>query len=121
MPQVPPLFLMPALLRAAEAISSFPDPHSSRPTVVEVDLGALRHNLGAIRNHISVVNPRAQIMGIVKANAYGHGLVRVAREMIASGVEQLGVAFVEEGIVLRQAGITAPILVLGGIIGDQVS
>ncbi len=60
-------------------------------------------------------------MGIVKANAYGHGLVPVARHLQAQGVDQLGVAFVEEGIALRQAGIRVPILVLGGIFGPQVA
>lgn len=60
-------------------------------------------------------------MGVVKANAYGHGIVRVAQELIENGVEMLGVAFVEEGLTLRQAGITAPILVLGGLVGDQVT
>jgi alanine racemase len=60
------------------------------------------------------------VMGIVKANAYGHGLVPVALHLQAQGIEQLGVAFLEEGIALRQAGITIPILVLGGIFGPQV-
>ncbi len=90
---------------------------SSRPTWAEIDLSALRHNVRGIRQR---VGGKTQIMGIVKANAYGHGLVRIAQELVACGVEQLGVAFVEEGIELRQNGIRAPILVLGGIIGDQV-
>ena len=90
---------------------------TSRPTVAEIDLGALRHNVRAIRERVGT---RTQIMGIVKANAYGHGLVRVAHELLRFGVDQLGVAFVEEGIELRRSGISAPILVLGGIIGDQV-
>src|SRR5690606_12751995 len=60
-------------------------------------------------------------MAIVKANAYGHGLVPVARRLQDQGVEQLGVAFPEEGIALRRAGITVPILVLGGIFGPQVA
>jgi alanine racemase len=60
-------------------------------------------------------------MGIVKANAYGHGLVPVALHLQAQGIEQLGVAFLEEGVALRQAGITIPILVLGGIFGPQVA
>src|SRR5690606_15352437 len=59
-------------------------------------------------------------MAIVKANAYGHGLVPVARHLQAIGVEHLGVAFPEEGVALRRAGITVPILVLGGIFGPQV-
>jgi len=100
--------------------SDFPHPRSSRPTVAEIDLGALGHNVAATRAHLQKTNSRAQIMAIVKANAYGHGMARIARELIDSGVEQLGVAFVEEGIALRQSGIDVPILVLGGIIGDQV-
>ncbi len=90
---------------------------NSRPTWAEIDLAALRHNVANIRAR---VGSQTQIMGIVKANAYGHGLVRIAHELVKNGVEQLGVAFVEEGIELRRRGIAVPILVLGGIIGDQV-
>ena len=92
------------------------DPVSQRPTRIRIDLDALSHNLHSIRAHVGV-----PVMGIVKANAYGHGLVQVARHLEARGVEQLGVAFVEEGIALRKAGIRAPILVLGGIFGPQVA
>ena len=88
-----------------------------RPTVVEVNLDALRHNVDAVRTLAGT----AQIMATVKANAYGHGLIRTSKELLAAGVQQLGVAFLEEGIALRKAGITAPILVLGGIIGNQIS
>jgi alanine racemase len=59
-------------------------------------------------------------MPILKANAYGHGLVEVAHLMQELGAEYLGVAFLEEGILLREQGIQAPILVLGGIMGNQV-
>lgn len=90
------------------------DPLSQRPTRIRVDLGAIGHNLDAIRAHTG-----RPVMGIVKANAYGHGLVPVARHLEARGVEQLGVAFVEEGIALRRAGIRVPILVMGGIFGRQ--
>ena len=62
----------------------------------------------------------AAVMPILKANAYGHGLVEVARHMQALGAPYLGVAFLEEGILLRESGVTTPILVLGGIIGNQV-
>ena len=89
---------------------------STRPTRIVVDLDALSHNLRSIRTHTGV-----PVMAIVKANAYGHGLVPVALHLQAQGVEQLGVAFVEEGIALRQAGVTVPILVLGGIFGPQVA
>jgi alanine racemase len=59
-------------------------------------------------------------MIVLKANAYGHGLVQVARFMTELGADYLGVAFLEEGILLREQGIRAPILVLGGIMGNQV-
>ena len=89
---------------------------NDRPTRIRVALDALTHNLRTIQGHVGV-----PVMGIVKANAYGHGLVPVARHLEAQGVEQLGVAFVEEGIALRRAGITVPILVLGGIHAPQVT
>ena len=89
---------------------------SQRPSRIVVDLDAIGHNLQAIRGHVGV-----PVMGIVKANAYGHGLVPVARHLQARGVDQLGVAFVEEGVALRRAGISIPILVLGGIFGPQVA
>ncbi|MBJ7574091.1 alanine racemase [Luteimonas sp. MC1828] len=87
-----------------------------RPTRILVDLDRIAGNLRAIRTHAGV-----PVMAIVKANAYGHGLVEVARYLQAQGVEHLGVAFPEEGIALRRAGITVPILVLGGIYGPQVA
>jgi alanine racemase len=92
------------------------EPASQRPTRIRVDLDALSHNLSAIRERV-----RVPVMGIVKANAYGHGLVPVARHLERHGVDQLGVAFLEEGIALRRAGLKLPILVLGGIFGPQVA
>lgn len=92
------------------------DPVTQRPSRIVVDLPAIAGNLRAIRDRV-----RVPVMGIVKANAYGHGLVAVARHLEASGVDRLGVAFVEEGIALRRAGIRLPILVLGGIFGPQVA
>jgi alanine racemase len=89
---------------------------SERPTRIHVDLDALSHNLRVLRAHAGV-----PVMGIVKANAYGHGLVPVALHLQAQGVEYLGVAFLEEGIALRQAGVRVPILVMGGIFGPQVA
>jgi alanine racemase len=87
-----------------------------RPTMVEVNLKRLSENLQAIRQTVAP----ARIMAILKANAYGHGLVEVAQHMVSIGADYLGVAFLEEGILLREQGIRAPILVLGGIIGNQV-
>jgi alanine racemase len=87
-----------------------------RPTNVEVDLDRLSENYRAIQRAVAP----ARVMVILKANAYGHGLVPVAHQLVALGGAYLGVAFLEEGILLREAGISAPILVLGGIIGNQV-
>ncbi len=87
-----------------------------RPTQVEVNLTRLTENYRAIETAVSP----ATVMPILKANAYGHGLVEVARHVVSLGAPYLGVAYLEEGILLREAGIKAPILVLGGIIGNQV-
>jgi alanine racemase len=77
-----------------------------RPTWVDVDLDAVRHNVGVL------TPPSAEVMAVVKANAYGHGAVPVARAALAAGATWCGVALVEEGLGLRAAGIEAPILVL---------
>jgi alanine racemase len=87
-----------------------------RPTRVEVDFARLTQNYHAIQ---CMVAPRG-VMPILKANAYGHGLVEVARLMERLNADILGVAFLEEGILLREQGIRTPILVLGGILGNQV-
>ena len=60
-----------------------------------------------------------RIMAVIKANAYGHGAVPVARTLLAEGVQRFGVALPEEGVELRQAGITAPIHVLGEALSTQ--
>ena len=87
-----------------------------RPTLVEVDLSRLKENFDAIRQHVAP----AKVMPILKANAYGHGLVPVAQWMESLGADYIGVAVLEEGILLREQGIQTPILVLGGILGNQV-
>ncbi len=86
-----------------------------RPTLVEVSLSRLRDNFMAIKNHVG-----SKIMPVLKANAYGHGLVRVAQFMQELGADYIGVAVLEEGILLRQSGVTMPILVLGGVLGNQI-
>jgi alanine racemase len=86
-----------------------------RPTHVIVSLTKLKQNLEAIRAHVGT----ARIMPIVKANAYGHGLAEVAH-FLAPQVDYIGVAVLEEGIHLRELGIQTPILVLGGMWGDQI-
>jgi alanine racemase len=81
-----------------------------REVWIEVNLDTVKKNLRAIRRHIP---QKTQIMAVVKANAYGHGSVEVARHALENGASELAVTGLEEGIVLRKAGITAPILVLG--------
>lgn len=87
-----------------------------RPVWVEVDLEAIRHNLTEIRRQ---VGPAVEIMAVVKAEAYGHGAVKIARTVLRSGANRLGVALPEEGIALREAGITAPVLVFSPLQTDQ--
>src|SRR5215510_6267700 len=82
-----------------------------RPTWAEISLSALKHNYLTIRNHLGA---SAQLMAVVKANAYGHGAVECARALESAGAEWFGVALVEEGVELRQAGISRPIFCLGG-------
>jgi alanine racemase len=77
-----------------------------RPTVVEVDLDAVRHNVRLLRPH------RAELLAVVKADGYGHGDAAVARAALEAGATRIGVALVEEGVGLRDRGITSPILVL---------
>lgn len=86
-----------------------------RATWAEVNLTQLSQNLQAIRAHVAP----AKVMIVVKANAYGHGLAEVSKQL-ASQTDYIGVAVLEEGIFLRELGVTAPIIVLGGIWGDQV-
>jgi alanine racemase len=83
-----------------------------RPTVARVDAEALRANLAAVR---TLTNGRAGIIAVVKANGYGHGSVEVARAFEAGGAAMLACADIEEGVVLREAGIRAPILVFGAL------
>jgi alanine racemase len=90
-----------------------------RPTWAEISLSALKHNYLTIRNHLgaaarlSAQSP-AQLMAVVKADAYGHGAVECARALEDVNADWFGVALVEEGIELRQAGVARPIFLLGG-------
>ena len=72
-----------------------------RPTFAEVSLGQISANMAAIRSAVG----SAKVMGIVKANAYGHGIIEVARQLQTDGVDMLGVAFLEEAVLLREHGI----------------
>lgn len=86
---------------------------TSRPTWTEIDLDAIAHNYHAIRARLS---KGTNILAVVKANAYGYGMVEVARRLQKEKVPYLGVACVDEGIVLRKAGIRTPILVLSSVL-----
>ena len=83
-----------------------------RDNVCEIDLEAIRHNVRVMR---ACLAPGVRFLAVVKANAYGHGAVQVARAALEAGADMLAVAIPEEGAALREAGIDAPILVLGGI------
>ena len=84
-----------------------------RPTRAEVNLAALRHNLRVLERHAG----GAQIWAVLKADGYGHGAPAVARTLERAGAPGFCVALLEEGIELREAGIRAPILVMGGYYG----
>ena len=81
-----------------------------RQAWAEIDLRAIERNIQAIR---AGMNPRVAFCAVVKANGYGHGSVAVARAALSAGAEWLAVALVDEGVVLRKAGFTCPILVMG--------
>ncbi len=85
----------------------------SGPAYAEIDLEALRHNLSVVRRYA----PRAKVMAVIKANAYGHGMVRIARAL--EDADALAVARVDEALRLRQAGIRRRIAVLQGFGTDE--
>lgn len=84
--------------------------HPGRPTWLEVDLEAIAYN---VRRVVDMIGLEAKLLAVLKADGYGHGAVRVARTALNNGAYYLGVASINEGVVLRLAGIAAPILVLG--------
>ena len=92
------------------------DPWGHRPTRVEIDLEALKHNFHQAQQ---LAGPGQEILAVVKADAYGHGAARVATALQDAGVQMFGVAIVEEGVALREAGVVCPILVLGGLYPGQ--
>jgi alanine racemase len=82
----------------------------------EINLSNLAHNLREIR---SLLPKGVEIMGVVKADAYGHGSIRVSETLVKEGVERLGVFSFEEGLILREGGIRKPIFILGPILPDE--
>ncbi len=99
---------LPAQLarRAAEQSGTRP------PTVALIDLAALAHNVAVVRRSIP---PSCQIIAVVKADAYGHGAVQVAQALLKMGVARFGVATLAEGVAIRKARLSSPILVMGGM------
>ncbi len=88
-----------------------------RPSWIEIDLDAIRHNVSVI---VEAIAP-TRLCAVVKADAYGHGDIPVAQAALSGGAEMLAVALVEEGVRLREAGISVPILLLSEPDCDDVS
>ena len=84
----------------------------------EIDLKNIAHNVAELRR---ITQPEARLMAVVKANGYGHGAIEVAQCALQNGAETLGVARIEEGIRIREAGIKAPILIFGYTLPDRAA
>lgn len=91
---------------------------SHRPTWVEVDIDTIKHNYNSIKKHCG---PDTQVMGVVKADAYGHGAVAISQELIRMGTEYLAVSNIDEAIELRTNGISSPILLFGPVESQEFS
>lgn len=90
---------------------------SQRPSWVEIDLDALAHNVAGIK---TLVGPNVTLFAVVKADAYGHGAIAAARTALQNGAEYLAVANLGEAMALRQAGVSAPILILSVVPPGEV-
>ena len=84
--------------------------HNFSQVWAEIDLNAVAHNVRELRR---ITDHNAILMAVVKANAYGHGMIEIAQTALANGAEILGAARLEEGIKIRKAGINAPVLIFG--------
>jgi len=89
---------------------------TDRPAYLEIDLSAISANIAAV---CAFVGPSVAAMAVIKANAYGHGLIPVGRAALCGGARALGVAMLQEGLTLREAGVCAPIIVLGPALPEQ--
>lgn len=99
---------------AASAAPGIPPPGR---TWAEVDLGAIRHNVRALKRRA----PDSRLMAVVKADAYGHGAIPVAGAALEAGADALAVASAKEGAELREAGVDAPILVFTDLLPDALA
>ena len=86
-------------------------------TWAEVDLDAIAHNMREIRK---ITNKNAQIMAVVKADAYGHGFMEVSKTLLENGADRLAVAVLQEGKQLRSRGVSVPILILGASMENDI-
>ncbi|MCA8939241.1 MAG: alanine racemase [Planctomycetes bacterium] len=82
----------------------------------EIDLAALRHNFHAIRK---ALQPNTRVLAVLKANAYGHGALEVAKELIPEGLDAIGVANSREAVALVEAGVRIPVVVLGSLMDSE--
>lgn len=105
-----PTYLKTGASPAQAAIETKPCGGLCQRAWVEIDCGALAHNVGQFK---SLLSPETELMAVVKADAYGHGAWGVSQTALEAGASWLAVATVPEGIELRQRGIEAPILILG--------
>lgn len=84
-----------------------------RPTYARIETAALVHNLERVQRHVGA---NVRVLAVVKADAYGHGAIEASRAFVQAGAWGSAVSLVEEGLQLREAGIVAPVLVLGGVV-----
>ena len=89
-----------------------------RPNYAEIDLSNLAHNITSMKRSLK---PGTKFLAVIKANAYGHGIVQISNAALRCGADYLGVAIPEEGKTLREAGITAPILDFGGLLPENAN
>lgn len=97
---------------AATEIGASTAPLTVRPTFARIDTSVLIHNLGVVGAH---VGPACRVLAVVKADGYGHGATAAAHAFVDAGAWGLAVSLVEEGVELREGGIFAPVVVLGGV------
>jgi alanine racemase len=86
-----------------------------RPAWLEIDLNAIAHNIGVVRR---MVGPSTAVAAVVKAEGYGHGLVEAGQAALRGGAKMLAVALLEEAFALREAGVVAPVLVMGPVLPE---
>ncbi len=89
-----------------------------RPTWAEVDLSAIGFNFQQVRK---LINKKTKVMAVIKCDAYGHGLLPVAKRLVSLGVDYFGVSSIDEAVALRTSRVSLPILVLGNILNKEIN